>query len=58
MLLSLIGVNSWLTLLSNRRDLLFFGNHGLGKQDTEDLKKIRHEPGGPASITDLDDLET
>ena len=57
MLLSVIRVNSWLILLSNRRDLLFFGNQRLGKQVTEDLNKIRHELGGPASITDLDDLE-
>ena len=48
--LSVIGVNSWLILLSIRRDLLFFANKGSGKQDAEEFDKDRHELEGPVDL--------
>lgn len=53
---SVIGVNSWADFLSTRKDLLFFCNHGLGKQDAEDFDNVRHELGGPDRLRDLEGI--
>lgn len=51
---SVIGVQ---ISCSTWKDMLFFGNNGLGQQDADDFDNVRHELGGPVSITDSDDLK-